>query len=735
MPTELTQRPVVQDGARALVFLYPQDESTGYPSYEGGYLEPLLNVVNCSWRIGRRTNTAIIDMSLGDWLGWNEGEQVPQIRAEEYYRYVQENDIIEIVISVTDADGETLMFPIFVGFLTNPKISIYGRGKEKVTFTAVGFDHRLNDLDVRGQTVAKPNIDAEIMKGTIDDNIEIGWVGGREEPDFDDPVIYETVGVDTPLIFNPDGRPNASTMPGHIVTPNGESVTFPVFQAVDRNIPGMPKLKAKHWTLADAVKYILYCYNNEAWVRNPTADYIDAVFGDTPINNIDLRGVTKLKDVLTKLFENTKYTFAVAPMPIDALGEGGYHQPETGINEVRCQLYFIEKNRGPFAFLGMAIPGTSIINAYDTNTNSLVVTRELTAARNEIIVVGDYYYYQYMFEYSSYTQSTSDLIEAWDYDKADIDQYFNGSDFITVDDDEEVYNQFIERHSKNGKSFQSYQDCFRTFALNESGKYYNDSMVYNAKVHRATPHRYFYSFNHIFGNNQYQVKQRRFYKPIEKTIDGSSDERLQPVLMLSFDSGTTYFPFDQFAVSDDECKITITASNLLFVDPNDTAETPKTYITALQNSTLRMKLYACVKSDARMTLRAKRLENSHERFTVQHTISDQKLRNQSIAGDSKLNVSAETELVNHELEAATTALHNQEMLQDGFVNGNPIISGINFQYEPGMRLESIQGRNIPLTTNKGGNTRYPTIVGIKYTFGTGAQPKHMTELEIDRAAT
>ena len=733
MPEENAVYDTMRQGAALAVILYPQSAGTGEPSYAAGYEEPLLSVMGWTWRSGGRPNTATLSMSLTDWLEWDDSGP-RQLHVEEYEQYVQIDDMVEVCMVFADVDGLVCYLPVFIGFIGSSSVRFEG-GQEFVDFLIVGFDQRLDDKIVAGQTAKEPEYDAKVLLETAE-TCQVEWVGGANKPDD---YSGNTVGVDLPLMFNPDGKPNATAAKAEITRSNvfeetenddGEkeqtnpTAEIYIFEAIGRkNI----KARAWSWTLPEAIKYLLFCYNDEKYVLNPDPEDVDKVFeaATEPLNHVDLRGGKKLfSEILPTILAGTKYTFTVCPQAADAsivTAEDGF----SGEGK-KCQLYFYAKDEGAPAMLHLDVPGTSIIDATWSNVSELMLTRNVLAGSNEIKVWGDLKYKQHCFKYDSNDLVISDFIEAWEEDasRTYLLSYFSDDKFTT---DEDLVEQFKKRHFVGGPDYAVWGHAFRSFALDEMGEY--DSS-YNQG--NEWPTYYFYD---IFGHDDYMVQNRRFCKTIERVGFQEAKGFYNPVLEISFDSGATW-PIvlnngEDFTVAKNECMITITANDLTSFRPQDEDDLDVNWMQALYDKTLRLKLYACVAEDKRVTATATRQSDAATRFTVQELVIDP-------LGYQKKDKPSNTEdyigsLWGHiEMDDSAAAQQTAEMIrtveQDGTIDGSPVLAGIQLGMEPGMRVEGITGRAISLASSRFSNTRFPQIVAVEFIASAESQ---LTKLELD----
>ncbi len=445
-----------------------------------------------------------------------------------------------------------------------------------------------------------------------------------------------------------------------------------------------------------------------------------------PLNHIDLRGGKKLfSEILPMLLAGTKYTFTVCPQAADAsvvTAEDGF----SGAGK-KCQLFFYAKDEGPPAMLHLDVPGTSIIDATWSNVSELMLTRNVLAGSNEIKVWGDLKYKQHCFAYDSNALAASDFIEAWadNAGRAYLLEYFSDDKFTT---DEEKVKQFKQRHFAGGSGYlyTAYKYCFRSFALNELGEY--DSS-YNQGCNLGA-----YPFKRVFGHEDYMVRNRKFCQTIEKRSGNPKPGHYNPVLEISFDSGGTW-PLklragEEFTLDRDECRIMIHVEDLREFRPADEDDKDVNWMQALYDKTLRLRLYACVAEDKRVTATATRQSDAATRFTVSDLVIDPlgyQLKTKPSNPDNYI-ASAGFDEIDDSANAQQMAQMIRTVEQDGIIDGSPVLAGIHLGMEPGMRIEQITGRGISLASSRFSNTRFPQIVAVEFIASAESQ---LTKLELD----
>ena len=743
MGTAKTYTSLSADAVKPEVFLYKQSPGSDEPSYGEGHREPRLHVETVTWRTGGAISTASIVMSLDDQT-WKSG--TARVLAENYRNVATEDDIV--VVALPYVNGTSLQnYALFIGFLADP-VLIIKSAQEVVQFTAYALEKRLTDIHVSGQTVRSPARDQQVIAGTVDWATTFAEIGGKGGDDDTIAPTKDTIGIHEPLIFNPGGKPNASIPHmGGVYTGGFETDgTTPaarwinLFEGVGRTLGGVSQ--TKRWMLDDAINYLLWVYNpDEIFIKNPDGDYLYNLCGQVELNNVDLRSSTDLMSVLQAVFKGTDYAFGfrLNPGASSTFSPGDSMTNDAGASPA-VPLLVWKKGEGPIVDLTMPkitdSSGTEkdVTDLAGADTAAITIKRRTVDAYNKVVVIGDYKYFQHYWRwYSDDLQNAeSDMIAAWIHNQSLLDGYFDPNGELDSDKED----SFAARYNRSGTLHPGYIDDFRAFALNETGEYYADPMLYNMGTALLIPHKYRYDWSLLFGNDRWYAHRRRFYKTVEKTR-AKATEYYEPELRLSFDDGGHWFTTRAFEVLKDECKIRITANDLNgFKDKateESTGEDGLSYIQALQQSKLWLLLKAAVHTDERVQATHIVPEQGVTRFARTRQHHDQAYKWQDFYGNPTAAVKDITRIdtKDHTAKAMLKATELGEVLRSGQADCNPVLPGINMQYFPGQRVRRVKGRLIPLHINRFGTDIYPEIVGVKWMFGRGQKPQHQTVLELD----
>ena len=715
------------------VFISRQDEagSNSQPTYSESVADERLQVVQIRHRCGGKISTAIIELNLEDWNTWEDGKPTVT-RPENYSKIAKVDDLIEVAIPLS-YQNKTQYYTLFMGILANPSVKIKG-SSVSVSFTAFGVEQRLDDYYVAGRTCLRNPV-------VVSNTPLLGDIGGHENWSGSD-----TVGIDLPLIFNEGGLPNRDFTVARITKPNDdpdaeaegdspfaepEPITCAevyVFSSGATRDTGQDRLVsgAEYWSLSQAIAYIIWCYSYASasgYVTLPTPGELDGVFGDREIGEVNLSGCHTVTECLLTLLRGTPFSFAVTTTSMPA------------------RLYFWDRHTGPLTCLQMPDPDNdTVLTAFGANTTEFSMVKRTDQAYNTVTVQGDYKYHQGEFQWRSAYPSDWDFITAWKHSDANIADYMETNESLGTVVITAKQAEFAERFIQGGANYLQYADCFRTFALNETGEYtpirgelslsdWYYTPVYNQAVVMNSPHVHKYDFSALFGHNHYMARRRTFLQTIEP-IDGDvNNAHYPPMLFISCDNGVTEEQVTKVEWSKDECKFTITTPDLQKLFSND--DNTVNYIQAFFLQTLRIRVVACIQDDQAVKATSPASGATVTRFHKTGYRQDKSIKFQDAFPVQRVNTGGDVTEVDHSSLAMAVATSAQRMRQGGLLECNPVLLGINLQYRPGMRITKVNGRNIDLGTPGVNGTVYPQVIGVKYVFGRGTKPQHSTTLELD----
>ncbi len=219
---------------------------------------------------------------------------------------------------------------------------------------------------------------------------------------------------DRRLVFNPDGRPNASP---DLYDP-GTGDPYTVFAAEAGS-------GAAAWTLAEAVAYLLAEHGAGSAVAVPPPSEVRAALPDVVLEDVALEGRT--------LAEALEALLALA-------GARPHVRVEPGTEGVSRRLEALCLDRGPAAWLSHQPPGET----YDpgrTDLAALEAERRFALAPRRYVARGDRRLYE----------STFDLVPGW-------------PDALATTDPDDF-------SPRTNPDFETVRDVFRKWVLNEAGDY------------------------------------------------------------------------------------------------------------------------------------------------------------------------------------------------------------------------------------------------------------------------
>jgi hypothetical protein len=733
------------DAAAPVVWIYRQDPGgDSWPIYSDGVPENRLQVKSVRHRCGGAVSSAQIELNLEDWSTWADGK--PKVtKPEDYEEIAKVDDLILVTIPVV-AGRKIEYYTIFMGTLSNPTVSI-GSDSVGVQFMAFGLEQRLDDFYVAGRTCpSKVASDIGILS--------LGNIGGYDNESYAVLTFMDdTIGVDLPLIFNENGVGNRSMRKASLTSP-GEDAENPVTEVEIYLFEGAANIDigedrrvtdSAYWTLSDAILYILWCYNMAGvYVKNPTQDELDGVFGDARIGEVNLSGCHTITECLLTLLRGTPYTFATTTTVIDENDELVTDPGELSTAQIRARLYFWNRHTGPLTQLQIPDPDNdTILTAFGADTTDLKMTRRTDQAAYTVTVQGDYKYHQGEFQWRSAYPSDWDFITAWKDDDGNISDYFEDDPGLGVKLITAKQAEFLERYTGGTPANLPYSDVFRSFALNETGEYYThtttlpedpeDSVVtaprYNQGLVMNSPHEKMYDFSFLFGHSHFVARRRSFLQTIEPKGGDISSGYYPPMLFLSFDNGVHWIQQTQVKWSKDECKFRITTNDLTKIENPDFPGV--NYLQAFFSQTLRLRVVAGIQDDQAVRATSPPSGGTVTRFKKLGYRAEKGIKYQDAAIAQRVVSGGAVVETDHSELAMTKATVAQLMKQGGLLECNPILLGINMQYRPGMRITGVGGRDIDFGVAGVDGTVYPQVVGVKYVFGRGSKPKHSTTLELD----
>ncbi len=269
---------------------------TGEGSSEA--IDTNLEAVRLTWGINGRVTTFEFFHNLGG----GPGGAVRSYPEDELD--VATSEAIRLVAVVGSV--ETDLFIGNVGQISE----LYQGEQEALSFVAYGPEILLANTAIHGQWHAKPDTDEAIINGTVT---------------IEDTIADNTFQSDLPVIFNPEGKPNASSsnFPWLLGSGAGASVAVDerVFDDPDRRViqPDSSGVvyEAEHWTAYTALKSMLAVFSANSVVDVTAIDALSSDL-DLPISDVSIEGLTLLQ-AIARILNPVGYGFTIQPWKVGGL--------------------------------------------------------------------------------------------------------------------------------------------------------------------------------------------------------------------------------------------------------------------------------------------------------------------------------------------------------------------------------------------------------------------------------
>jgi hypothetical protein len=281
---EPSPAPLDRDAVPIVVYRLTTDELNEGGTYE---LMPNIRAMRIERRLGAKLGRAVLQYildatgTISDPAWPTTPEQVLRPGAKGRYILAQDD---RVVIGGITEDGVLRM--LFDGFVNLPRGAV-GPKECVVEFSASPTPIRCWDEPVWGR-----------VQRSADDRTN---------------AVLNSV-LDLPVIFNPDGEPNATEEDDDGKLPWEDSVTTPMF--LDE-VACKSRDFGRHWSLAMAVRYLMATYNDNTWVSN----------GSLSTNDDLLDGIVPL-DPSGDFDPDDDTTFTAAPIVVREYDATGVPWPE-----------------------------------------------------------------------------------------------------------------------------------------------------------------------------------------------------------------------------------------------------------------------------------------------------------------------------------------------------------------------------------------------------------------------
>ncbi|MGE5294466.1 MAG: hypothetical protein ACM3VT_06520 [Solirubrobacterales bacterium] len=355
-------------------------------------------------------------------------------------------------------DAVVASLPLFVGHIESVSTTIDG-GEQKVEIVAKDFSSTLQRATVYGRRVLCSDASTVFLPG-----------------------------LDT--VFNPLGQANAAVKPAMV---GGRLHT--IFS------PG--EAKARTWTCAEAIGYLLGEYAPSDQLGWPDVEQLLALTDREPLRDLDVTGLSLL-EALHKCCESAGLTFQFVPRLV-----------ETGPAQA---IVFSRNGRGRTIELDCQPAGESLSSSR-TSIGSFRSERVFYPVTHRYIGQGDFKTYE----------STFELVKAWD-------PALEGTSYRIFS-------------ASTNPQFHEVKDVYRKWCLNEAGDYSGAPYSQGSA----------YDFSRLFEHADYVPRHRRFWPALSTDSQGRS---LGYFLQVSYD-GVNWWNY-QHAFSNllDECGVWLSSDGL-----------------------------------------------------------------------------------------------------------------------------------------------------------------------------
>jgi hypothetical protein len=593
---------------------------------------------------------------------------------------VAANDVVQV--SATRPDGVTEV--LFIGYALDFGMVAEGE-TEEVHFYAQGLARSLWDTPVGGQYL-RDATNPKTGNGTQTDIVAAmnprinGSPYGNATPDGGDRTLN---GFAYPVFLEPLIRP-------------ADTTTWP-----------------RTWTLAMAVKYLIYHHNSaQTIVRNPLASDLDALLVAREPSSGQAFDPTDPTTYTAKKMRapNSPLTGRAWPQLVhDFVRDKGFgmtFRTETQLDGsaiTRLDLFILQA--GTLKDVWLQPPGSDLDPRY-SNVGAARVGRDLRQVVNSWDVDGALVRYEGsfvlapMFPMASADGATAAAINAYD------------------------------KSSSGYQTGTAKRDAYRLYAYDETGDGHY-AVGTNTAITTAG------DFSVLLGTRAYAVRRRPARGDLITRDDKGFPYRYQLAYSNDYtgpspgrwDGSGTWKPVTGgVALCDDRLgiKVTVENPNSWSVGDDPTTNAPvvlkgieaQCAVAVGKNFTLR--LTAVIESDATSGATVSRTSNSPLAQTVQRRIDARDRYLKEIVDGGSVNNTGATDLItrNDDDDAVAEAIQNRTATEAGVLDGQIEIPYITTNYRIGDRIRQINGRGLGFRTDGGGSSTtpvYPIVVGRRIT--------------------
>ena len=440
-----------------------------YPSFGDANYAPELVPLKASWRMGGQPSV----ITLKYMLGIHSTESPTRVRPEDGRKKVDVGDrIIVSEFAPAGAPNFEEAKNWFVGYVAQANSIIQAMPDvESYTITAIGPEGPINGHAIRGQiTKTIAGDDADITGGPLQTM-----------------TLAQTMYTQLPCVFNQGGKPNASSSSFTLI-PGADTEIDPkllgtkryqcaVFEDGNRivTVSSVDRIKATYWDAYTAIRTLVEAYDRYYYI-SPSTDWsgIEAAIGGKVIPETNVHGMGLLQAIQT-ILGKVGYSYTIEPF---------YSKADYAVSKkIRHRLVLVRLHQ-PTSIKPL-LPKLMPLTASDKDADSteaaesyvqrINFVKDASHVKNHIVVQGGMEKHTVVYEFGP--SSMQGLLQpAWLVGTFDLDDFTNVAKTVVnpaiYPSANKISRQtFIDRYHTNGKDYQSYKNVYRTFVLNEDGRY------------------------------------------------------------------------------------------------------------------------------------------------------------------------------------------------------------------------------------------------------------------------
>ncbi len=421
-PAELAERPPLL----AVQIAPVQDASGAWPEYASPVLDPDWAAETFDWASDGQISHLRIRRNLGLGPG-RTGQDRPE------HRQPQLGD--RVILRQVDTAREW-----FRGVVRTVSTNVQADpDREDLTVEVAGPELLLAQPAVSGQWHRKRSATLAELAGTLD---------------AEDRAPAQTLRSDLPVVFNQDGKPNASAATWRL-SGNADQPGCGVFEPRGRREP--PALQAVHWTPVRALRSLVEVFDGYR-VISPETDWtsIGQSLAGAELPEVDVESLCLL-EAIRAVLDAAGFGFAIEPFASDAAG--------------RSRLLVCPRHAGSPAVRPLLAQGPVPADSrrgQAARVRRITVARDAGRLRNAVTVLGDLQRCEAALEFRP-EASLRSLHPAWDTNDPKLSDYYSYTyDCIWPGNfSAGQIETFCRRYHKSGSLWPRYRHALRSFCWNE----------------------------------------------------------------------------------------------------------------------------------------------------------------------------------------------------------------------------------------------------------------------------